>query len=164
MAVVLGATYPELYAAIGVHSGLPYASAHDVPSAFAAMHRGVSGIPQSTECAPTVPTIIFHGDRDSTVNASNADAIAAQVRAGRPENSELLATVHTGRAANGQSFTRTLLADGTNPAVVEQWVLHGAGHAWSGGDPSGSFTDPSGPDASVEMIRFFYSQRRAGSA
>jgi len=164
MAVVLGATYPELYAAIGVHSGLPYARAHDVPSAFAAMHGGASVIARSTECAPAVPTIIFHGDRDSTVNASNADAIAAQVRAGRPENSELLATVHTGRAANGQSFTRTVLTDGANPAVVEQWVLHGAGHAWSGGDPSGSFTDPSGPDASAEMIRFFYSQRRAGSA
>jgi len=164
MAIVLGTTYPELYAAVGVHSGLPYASAHDAPSAFAAMHGGAPGIARSTQSAPTVPTIIFHGDRDSTVNVSNADAIAAQACADRPADRELRATVQTGSVASGQSFTRTVLADGTNPALVEQWVLHGAGHAWSGGDASGSFTDPAGPDASAEMIRFFYSQRRAGSA
>ena len=164
MAVVLGATYPDLYAAIGVHSGLPYASAHDVPSAFAAMHGGARGIPRPSESAPTVPAIIFHGDRDATVKSSNADAIAAQVRAGCSPDIDLCATVHTGITAEGQSFTRQVLADGTNPATVEQWILHGAGHAWSGGDASGSFTDPRGPDASAEMIRFFYSQRRAGSA
>jgi len=164
MAVVLGATYPDLYAAIGVHSGLPYASAHDVPSAFAAMQAGARGIQRPTGSAPTVPTIIFHGDRDTTVKPCNADAIAAQVRAGCSPDIDLCATVHTGITADGQSFTRHVLADGTNPATVEQWILHGAGHAWSGGDARGSFTDPRGPDASAEMIRFFYSQRRAGSA
>jgi len=164
MAVVLGATYPDLYAAIGVHSGLPYACAQDVPSAFAVMHGGASANAPSVQLAPTIPTIIFHGDRDSTVNVANADAIAEQARAGRTKNGELHSTVHTGSVASGESFTRTVLADGINPAIVEQWVLHGAGHAWSGGDVGGSFTNPGGPDASAEMVRFFYSQRRAGSA
>jgi len=164
MAVVLGVTYPDVYAAMGVHSGLPYASAHDVPSAFAAMHGGTQRNPRAIESAPAVPTIIFHGDRDATVKPSNADAIAAQVRAGCSADIDLCATVHTGITADGQSFTRQVLADGTNPATVELWILHGAGHAWSGGDARGSFTDPRGPDASAEMIRFFYAQRRAGSA
>jgi len=166
MAVVLGATYPELYAAVGVHSGLPYASAHDVPSAFAAMHGAGSthDAARRADRGPVVPTIIFHGDRDSTVNAANADAIVAQSRAALPDGSDLQVAVTRGEVPGGHAYTRTVLADGANQPVVEQWVVHGAGHAWSGGDASGTFTDASGPDASAEMIRFFWSQRSPGNA
>lgn len=170
MAVILAATYPELYAGVGVHSGLPYASAHDMASAFAAMQGHALARPPwagaveaSRIAVPAVPTIIFHGDRDTTVAASNANAIAAQVRLSQPGGGTLHERVEPGEAG-GRSYTRTVLADGANPPLVEQWTLHGSGHAWSGGDSSGSFTDDAGPDASAEMVRFFLSQRRAGNA
>lgn len=173
MAVVLAAMYPELYAALGVHSGLPYACANDVPSAWAAMKGGTLGqtplshpadAAQRSEIGPTIPTIIFHGDHDMTVNASNADAIVEQARVGNSGDSTLTSIVSRGTSLNGRAYTRTTLADGMSRPVIEHWILHGVGHGWSGGSPSGSFTDPSGPDASAEMVRFFYSQHRAGGA
>lgn len=171
MAIVLATTYPELYAAVGVHSGLPYACAHDMPSAFAAMKPNALGLtplrqpasPQDgTELA--VPAIIFHGDSDATVDASNADAIVEQARAANSDGPALNSTVYRGTSTRGRTYTRTVLADSTRGPVVERWLLHGAGHAWSGGSSNGSFTDPIGPDASAEMIRFFYALHRAGSA
>ena len=173
MAIVLAATYPELYAAVGVHSGLPYACAHDVPSAFAAMQGGALGrTPLSRGAASVrrsdtglaIPTIIFHGDHDVTVNASNADAIVEQARVACSDDTALNSTVYRGTSPNGRAYTRTTLADGARRPVIEHWVLHGAGHAWSGGSAGGSFTDPTGPDASAEMVRFFYSQHCAGTA
>jgi poly(3-hydroxybutyrate) depolymerase len=173
MAIILGATYPELYAAVGAHSGLPYRAAHDMPSAFGAMHGAgpLPGMPHmrakfGSERAPLayhVAIIVFHGDSDHTVNAQNAAAIVENATVGRAAKAALHASVEEG-AAGGRTYRRTVYADGANPPVVEQWVLHGAGHAWSGGSASGSFTDAAGPDASAEMIRFFYSQPRAGTA
>lgn len=173
MAVILGATYPELYAAIGAHSGLPYAAAHDVPSAFSAMKAGagLAGAPppfaslraQQPQIAHTVPIIVFHGDGDNTVAASNGAAIVGAAVA-RSEQQSLRVTTHEGVTSAGRTYSRTLFADAGDDVVVEHWILHGAGHAWSGGSQRGSFTDPSGPDASTEMIRFFYAQKRAGTA
>ena len=168
MAVILGETYPELFAAVGAHSGLPYGAAHDVPSAFGAMKGGNSvtsrSLPGSTQSgsANWVPTIVFHGDRDSTVAARNGAAIVAGI-VERADGS--LERVESGESvAGGRAYSRIVYAGAGQPPLVEQWVLHGAGHAWSGGDPRGSFTDGSGPDASAEMIRFFLQQRRAGTA
>ena len=171
MAVVLGATYPELYAAVGAHSGLPYGAAHNMASAFGAMQGSAGRVsrrnldPQSsargTEAAQGVSTIIFHGDGDRTVDARNAAAIVEQATAAC---SGLSATTQNGVASGGRAYTRTVYADAANRPVVEHWLLHGAGHAWSGGSASGSFTDASGPDASAEMIRFFFAQQRCGTA
>lgn len=165
MAVILGATYPELYAAVGAHSGLPHAAAHDMPSAFAAMKGGAragtsrtAGVGFAPASGRTVPTIVFHGDRDRTVDIRNGEAIVEQATRGRTDRSPLRATVHEGAASDGASYRRTVYVDATDQPVVEQWVLHGAGHAWSGGSPNGSFTAAQGPDASTEMIRFFYSR------
>ena len=88
----------------------------------------------------------------------------AQKRAAHPEDPDLRVAVSEGVAPGGRAYTRTVLVDGGNQPVIEQWVVHGAGHAWSGGDASGTFTDASGPDASAEMIRFFLSQCPAGNA
>jgi poly(hydroxyalkanoate) depolymerase family esterase len=171
MAVILGATYPDLYAAVGAHSGLAYAAAHDMPSAFGAM-QGAGGIratikPQgSADRAPPsfgVPTIVFHGDADRTVSARNASAIVEQAKA-RAGSATLRATSQAGTSTGGRAFSRTTYAHSENGVVVELWVVHGAGHAWSGGDSAGSFTDAVGPDASAEMIRFFLSQRLSGTA
>ncbi len=166
MAVVLGVTHPELFAAVGAHSGLPYAAAHDMASAFAAMQgggaNGGSGRahPAAAAC---VPTIVFHGDSDRTVDARNGDAIVAHAAAGTADAARLRATADTGATA-GRSYVRTLHADASGKAVVEQWLVHGAGHAWSGGSAQGSFTDGSGPDASAEMVRFFLAQRPGSDA
>ncbi|PKO31277.1 MAG: esterase [Betaproteobacteria bacterium HGW-Betaproteobacteria-7] len=173
MAVILGETYPDIYAAVGAHSGLPYGAAHDMPSAFAAM-KGGTGLPgmakrsgsgaQHTAAGRGVPTIVFHGDRDHTVDARNGAEIVDQAVRGHSDEARLQASTRQGAAAAGRQYSHTVYADAADQPVVEQWVLHGAGHAWSGGSPNGSFTDKGGPDASAEMIRFFYSQPRAGTA
>ena len=150
MAVIMGRTYPELYAAIGIHSGLPYGAAHDLPSALAAMKQGSAA---STHAKAALPLIVFHGERDATVHPRNADQIMVQsgMRGASPE-------VTQGRVDGGRSYTRTRHQDGEGNVIAEQWLVHGAGHAWSGGSRRGSYTDRKGPDASREMMRFFSAQ------
>lgn len=158
MAVVLAEAYPELFAAVGVHSGLPFGSAQDIPSAMAKMKGGRSGLPGLRDLAPAapkavhaVPTLVFHGDRDATVHRSNADEIVAQAVQGRALN----VSTDRGTSANGRGYSRTVHRDAEGRPQVEHWTIHGAGHAWAGGSPAGSYTDPTGPDASAEMVRFF---------
>ncbi|MES3014927.1 MAG: PHB depolymerase family esterase, partial [Pseudomonadota bacterium] len=166
MAVILGHTHPELFRAVGAHSGLAHGAAHDVGSAFAAM-RGSSlfGTRSAPADAPgarpgsAVPTIVFHGDRDSTVAAANATAIVEQAVAAAATRTPLRQTVYARDSAGGREFTRTVYADAAGHARVEHWLLHGAAHAWSGGDAAGSYADATGPDASAEMIRFFGAER-----
>jgi poly(hydroxyalkanoate) depolymerase family esterase len=157
-AAVMGATYPDLYAAVGVHSGLACGAAKDLPSAFVAMRQG--GSPGSSRFGdisevptrrPAIPTIVFHGDRDTTVHPRNGDHVIAQSKGA----TNLQETVHRGRVPGGHSYTRTIHADARGRAVSEHWEIHGAGHAWSGGSTAGSYTDPRGPDAAREMLRFF---------
>ncbi|KLK89907.1 esterase [Microvirga vignae] len=148
-AAIMGSTYPDLYAAVGVHSGLACGAARDMPSAFAAMRQG--GTPHHRGAKQPVPTIVFHGDRDTTVNPVNGDQVIAQSRAG----SDLRTKVSRGQAPGGMSYTRMVACDESGHPMLEHWVLHGAGHAWSGGSPSGSYTEPRGPNASREMMRFF---------
>jgi poly(hydroxyalkanoate) depolymerase family esterase len=155
-AAIMAATYPELYAAVGVHSGLACGAARDMPSAFSAMKQGGSATTglrpgHTARSGPSVPTIVFHGDRDTTVHPINGDEVAAQASGGAAHRTE----VERGRSQGGMAFTRTVHRDESGRAVLEQWLLHGAGHAWSGGSTAGSYTDPLGPDASREMVRFF---------
>ena len=148
-AAVMGATYPDLYAAVGVHSGLACGAASDMPSAFAAMKHG--GPASSARAAGTMPTIVFHGDRDTTVNPVNGDQVIAR---SRPATT-LRTTVDRGQASGGVHYTRTRHAGEHGRPMLEQWVLHGVGHAWSGGSTAGSYTEPRGPDASRAMVDFF---------
>jgi poly(hydroxyalkanoate) depolymerase family esterase len=148
---IMAKAYPDLYAAAGVHSGLACGAARDMASALVAMRQGGAG--RHGLGAGTVPTIVFHADRDATVHPSNADAVVAQAAAGA---GKLRTRVERGQAPNGgRRFTRTIHTDDSGTVVLEQWVVHGGGHAWSGGSQAGSFTDPNGPDASREMLRFF---------
>jgi poly(hydroxyalkanoate) depolymerase family esterase len=140
MAAIMATTYPELYAAVGIHSGLPYASARGAATAAAAMQFKRLGA-----VAPrlTIPTIVFHGDKDTTVHPSNSDySITGEFQA------------ETGEAG-GRSYTRTRYGR------LEHWLVHGAGHAWSGGDGAASYADSRGPDATHEMLRFFLATRAA---
>ena len=154
MAVIVGTLYPELFAAVGVHSGLPFASAQDLPSALAAMKSGAGAGRKAP--AGGVPIIVFHGDRDTTVNPRNGEEVIAQgVRNQDAGGAAAAASVDSGRVPNGHSYTRTTHRHPNGSPLGEHWVIHGAGHAWSGGSGNGSYTDTKGPDASREMMRFF---------
>src|SRR5260221_9463034 len=149
-AAIMGATYNDLYAAIGIHSGLACGAAVDLPSAFVAMRQGIGSDEVLGEGSP-VPTIVFHGDRDTTVHPNNGDQILEQsIRTTSTQKH-----VHRGRVPGGHAYTRTIHTDASGRGIIEHWNIHGAGHAWSGGSPAGSYTDPSGPDATREMVRFF---------
>ena len=169
MAAVLGATHGDLYAAIGVHSGLAYRAAHDLPSALAAMHGGASSSPaaqpnvrtETRQYSLKVPTIVFHGDRDSTVSPANGERITAQCAAALSEETNLRVASISGQVLGGHAYTRRVYADSTGHPWLEHWLIHGAGHAWSGGSSSGTYTDPQGPSAAHEMMRFFSAHPRA---
>ena len=169
MAVILGETYPELFAGVGAHSGLPYGCAHDIPSAMAAMKGGRSklagiGNPaggasaRRNKATRAVPTIVFHGDRDHTVQLSNGITIvqqASDAHSAAARGAPLRVSTQRGSRPGGRRYSRTVHADAAGRTRVECWTVHGAGHAWAGGSDSGSCTDASGPDASAEMLRFF---------
>lgn len=164
MAVIMGTTYPDVYAAVGIHSGLAYAAANDVSSAFAAMRgqkaRLAKRRARPNASARTVPMILFHGDNDTTVHPSNGEELMAQASraAGAASNDKTFAAYaqQSERGdAGGRTYTRVSARDGTSKTVLEHWVVHGAAHAWFGGSADGSYTDPHGPDASREMVRFF---------
>jgi len=152
MAAILGNVCPDLFAGVGVHSGLPAGAAGNLPEALKAMQQGApSGATRVGVVSP--PTIVFHGDADRTVHPDNAERIVEACTAtGAP-------TRHRQPAANGRrGWTRRVHRDVDTGVVAEHWCVHGAGHAWSGGDPRGSYTDAAGPDASAEMLRFFLSR------
>ncbi|NRR32156.1 PHB depolymerase family esterase [Oxalobacteraceae bacterium] len=148
MAVIVGTLYPDLFAAVGVHSGLPYASAKDLPSALSAMKRGSSSVGKN---GGSLPIIVFHGDKDSTVNPVNGEQVLSQRLQGQPGKP----SVQTGSVPNGHRYTQTTHQQADGKPLAEHWLIHGASHAWSGGSNSGSYTDAKGPDASREMMRFF---------
>jgi poly(hydroxyalkanoate) depolymerase family esterase len=171
MAVILGETHPDVFAAVGAHSGLPYGAAHDVASAFAAMHgaaRADAGAPSRKRPAASrgVPTIVFHGDRDATVALKNGAAIAEQARSNLAAEAGALKREVQSHAAQGRRCTRTAYVGEDGLPWVEHWTVHGGGHAWSGGSADGSFAEPLGPDASREMLRFFmlHELRESGAA
>ena len=151
-AAIMRSTYPDLFAAVGIHSGLACGVAQDVPSAFAAMRRGGGRVqPDAAGRGAIVPTIVFHGDQDRTVNPGNAEGVLAQAASGMT----LEKIVERNQAPGSRPYTRTRFADRAGAVMLESWLIHGAGHAWSGGSPAGSYTDPQGPDATAEMLRFF---------
>ncbi|MGY0632777.1 extracellular catalytic domain type 1 short-chain-length polyhydroxyalkanoate depolymerase [Luteimonas sp. A478] len=158
MAAVLASTYPDVYAAIGVHSGLPTGLASDMPSAFAAMRKG-GGPGRCTSASGTrsVPAIVFHGDSDATVHPDNGHGVIEQSLAsgGGLDAAARSTTVERDIASGGRSFTRTVHRNADARIAAEHWVIHGAGHAWAGGDTAGTYADPQGPDASAHMLRFF---------
>jgi poly(hydroxyalkanoate) depolymerase family esterase len=140
MAAVLGEAYPDVFAAVGIHSGLPAGAANDALSAFSAM-RGEPALTGRRPRSGGAPMIVFHGTADTTVQSVNAERIVEGLAAAAEDRGE----------AGGRHYSRRVLRDGRG----ELWLVEGAGHAWSGGQPGGSYTDAKGPDASAEMVRFF---------
>lgn len=176
MAALLGREYPDVFAAVGVHSGLQAGAAHNVMGALSAMKSGAKAAaahhataqPSHGPALPAPPLIVFHGDADTTVHARNGEQLIEAALAAAQSASHAAAktvqAVHHGRSPHGKGYTRTVysLANDqrphtppANPVVAEHWVLQGAGHAWAGGHAGGSHTDPGGVDATQEMLRFF---------
>jgi poly(hydroxyalkanoate) depolymerase family esterase len=167
MAAIMAAAYPDLYAAVGVHSGLPVGRARDLITGLAAMKKAPAGGGRSAgRLRQRVPVIVFHGDRDDIVHSGNGDAVLEQFLHAVPGSpvEPLRRLQERAGDAGGRGHTRTAMLDSTGRSVAEFWELHGAGHAWSGGSPAGSYTDPAGPNASAEMLRFFLGQVDPGAA
>lgn len=171
MAVILGATYPDVFAAIGVHSGIEYQAAKKLTDALTVMRRGGpdpalqgqiahEAMGNFTRC---VPTIVFHGTRDSTVSPINGDQTVQQwMRTNQLAlNGMYQADFHNpnkmveDQVPGGRGYTVSTWTDTKGEEIQVYWKVQGLGHAWSGGSSRGSFTDPSGPDASLAMYQFF---------
>jgi len=157
MAGVLAQDFPTLFTAIGVHSGVAPGLAYDVFSAMRLMSRGPIGVRavQKLAILHAVPKIVFHGDADSTVHLSNGQAIflAPSAKPTLGVNQQLVAVAPTINGRHG--FTVSVNRAPCGASLSELWVIHDAGHAWSGGLENASHTDSRGPDASREMLRFF---------
>ena len=153
MAAILGDTYPDLFAAVGVHSGLATGLVTNLQGALSAMQTGAAPGVARTTASP--PTIVFHGDKDATVNPVNGEQVLA-ASAGK-----LAPQTKRTKSANGRNYTQRVYQGADGKLVAEHWTVHGAGHAWAGGNASGSYTDSTGPDATQEMLRFFLVQRLA---
>jgi poly(hydroxyalkanoate) depolymerase family esterase len=158
MTAVMAAAYPDLYAAAGVHSGLPYAAATDLASAFAAMKQGPPH--PARPAALPLPLIVFHGDRDAIVAPANAARLIDHALAAGGRGAVPAAVTTTGQVPGGHAYTRTCYQDPAGATLAERWTIHGGGHAWSGGVPHGSYTDSHGPNASAEFTRFFDARNR----
>ena len=161
MAAIVADAYPEIFAAVGVHSGLPNGAASNVAEALAVMNSGHSGSIRNGKLSPQppqqphrlVPTIVFHGDQDRTVHPRNGEQVIASALGSAAADSPRVAQ---GVSAHGRRYTNSTHHGDTGKVLAEHWLVHGAGHAWSGGHAKGSYTDAKGPDATVEMLRFFF--------
>jgi len=168
MTAILAVAYPDLYAAAGVHSAPLFFAAPNAAVSYELLGKGATA--PCSEFGPVAPIIVFHGDCDGVVPAFHGGRIIAWVCAERSGGAAPAAVmgqdrrivVEPGRVPGGFAFTRTLYLDVAGRPEAEQWLIHGAGHAWSGGDPAGSYTEPRGPDASSEMLRFFGQFRGSG--
>jgi poly(hydroxyalkanoate) depolymerase family esterase len=151
MAEILAETYPDVFDAVGIHSGLPYKSAGDVPSAFAAMKGTATFEPAPVATgARHARKIIIHGLADGTVAPVNGERLLEEVELETSlTRSDLDWPIEGGRAS------RVALKSADGQPVAEQWLVEGGGHAWFGGDPRGSYTQAVGLDASRVMVRFF---------
>jgi poly(hydroxyalkanoate) depolymerase family esterase len=176
MAGILGATYPDLYASVGIHSAPQYRAARGAVTALLAMRNGGPGAERQGHLAHAamgtrarvVPVIVFQGEADRTVWARNGDRVVRQwlttsrladgdapgLNFARPHAS------HAGRAPGGLSYSVRSWNDGAGRPVVQYWTISGLGHAWSGGTGAGSYTDPRGPSATEAMCDFFTRSRR----
>ena len=152
MALILAANHPKLYAAVGAHSAVPFRAASNIAQALDAMRSGGSA---DVTVGTPIPLIAFHGAADAVVNPANAERISAQWTRGarRTESRD---------TAGAYNYSRSVYRDPAGRILHERWVVDGLGHAWSGGAPAGTYTDPQGPDASREMMRFFLEHAREG--
>jgi poly(hydroxyalkanoate) depolymerase family esterase len=173
MAVIMGACYPDYFAALGVHSGLEYKAATTLVGAQVAtsrggpdpVHQGKLAYLSAGSAARVLPVIVFHGTRDETVSPINGNQVIQQFASTDDyaddgiANNSVSATpssIESGQVPNGYSYTvSTYIYQGN--VLLKHYTIDGMGHAWSGGSaaPPATFTDPGGPNASSIMWNFF---------
>jgi poly(hydroxyalkanoate) depolymerase family esterase len=158
-AAITGAAYPDLYVAVGVHSAVARGGIRSLGAALSAM-RGKAGAVLSSRLPRQLPTIVFHGDNDRIVDASNAAGFLTNLE--RSNIGSVVSRAHRARSEGGRDYTKRIYQDHSGITLLEDWTIHGSGHSWSGGSAAGLHTDPAGPDASREMVRFFLARRRSG--
>ena len=160
MAATVAVNYPELYTALGIHSGVPHGAARDFMSAMFAMQHGVMA---SYAIHPThrqIPTIVFHGDEDNIIHSTHAaQFIGGNRHAQWPSNITNRHVESVARQKNRYGYTRTVQLGDDQRIFSEHWIVHGGGHAWYGGNAAGTYIDPHGPDAAGEMMRFFANRK-----
>jgi poly(hydroxyalkanoate) depolymerase family esterase len=159
MAALVAQLYPDVFAAVGVHSGLPAGAATDVPSAHAAMRRPARTAATGATSAAIVPTIVFHGGADRTVHPDNGRRLIAEALAGAGSAGIALLPQEQTVTVAGRTVRRTTYRDPLGVPRIEHWDIPGGPHAWSGGSAAGTYTDPKGPSASAAMIDFFLAQQ-----
>jgi poly(hydroxyalkanoate) depolymerase family esterase len=178
MAVIMGATYPDIFAAVGVHSGLEYEAATSETAAVTAESQGGPSPTQQGQAAynamgsaaRVVPTIDFQGQSDYTVYPVNGDQVIEQwmetdhLASNGTYNASFStpATTTNGQVPNGHSYTVETWNNSNGQEIEECWKINGMGHAWSGGSSSGSYTDPEGPSATNAMYTFFMNHPKSG--
>lgn len=171
MSVVMGVTYPDVFTAIGVHSGLEYKAGTDMISGNLAMWNGgpdpnSQGVKAFQEMIQkrVVPVMVFHGTADYTVRPINADQIILQWAQTNDladdgiDNDSIDAIADEtvdGYAPSGRSYTQYKYHDANGTVIMEKVMVNGMGHAWSGGSYAGTYTDPTGPKASEMFWNFF---------
>jgi poly(hydroxyalkanoate) depolymerase family esterase len=171
MAAILALTYPDVFAAVAVHSGLPYGVAGNVPGAFEVMRRGAAsetGIGEAAHAAMggherPVPSLVIHGCADRTVAPLNGEQLLRQMMSANRLAAPALCDPDPARparrsesaAGDRHAYTTSEWHDARGELLHQSLLVDGLGHAWSGGTPGGSFTDPRGPDASAAIWRFF---------
>ncbi len=170
MAAILGATYPDLFAAIGIHSGVAYQAATSVHAGLRAMQFGGTHPEEHGQAAyeamgaraRVVPTIVFQGTSDYIVAPGNGEQVVQQwMQTNRlasrgsynPDYTKPDRLI-TGQALRGRSYTVQVWNDAEGREVQSYWKIADMGHAWSGGSYSGSYSDPKGPDASLALYQF----------
>ena len=156
MAAVVAELYPDIFAAVGVHSGLPAGAARSMIGAFGAMRRG-----GPVQTATAIPTIVFHGSADTTVHPDNGAHVSDAARAALGNGGvELVKTEQTMRTQGLRPAQRVSYLDNSGKPYIEHWTVGDGGHAWFGGSSAGSYTDPQGPSASRAMLAFFLQHQK----
>ncbi len=160
-AIIAGIT-EQVISSHAVDPARVYLAARDPMSAFAAMSLGAG----AEVAGGQAPLIVFHGDRDSVVSVSNADRLIAARLAveSHTDVTPVRSTASHPGTDDARPYSRTTHTDAAGGIIAESWIVKGGGHAWFGGNSAGSYTDPLGPDASAEMVRFFLEHPPAPAA